>query len=285
MKVDLTDISGFDWPEFSPGLVWLVGAGPGSAGLLTLEALHALQSADVIIHDALIGPAILNFVSSGATLENAGKRGGKASPKQGEITKRLIDLSREGKRVLRLKGGDPFVFGRGGEEAQVLAANGIPFRVTPGVTAGVGGLASVGIPLTHRDVGSSVTFLTGHDETGDLPFSTDWEALAKASPVLIFYMAIRQLRQISAALISAGRDPEEPMAVVSNATLPEMRVLETSLEAAPADVEAAGIKAPAIVCLGRNVLLRQAIDWAALLRGEPARSLDPLRTGNPDFQP
>lgn len=268
-----------DWPVFAPGMVWLVGAGPGDPGLLTLHALNALRQADVIVYDALVDERILTWRKSEADVEYAGKRGGKPSPKQRSISLRLVELARAGKRVLRLKGGDPFVFGRGGEEAQTLVQAGVPIRVTPGITAGIGGLAYAGIPATHRDVNQAVTFVTGHDARGLAPAALDWAALAKGSPVLVIYMAIKHLAQISQSLLDNGRDPAEPVAVISEATLPNQRVLETTLGRAAADVADAGITPPAIVCVGRVALLRQTLDWAAQLEGMAPRALDPLGTG------
>ena len=194
-------------PAFEDGTVWLVGAGPGDPGLLSLLALHALRSASIIVYDALVDDRILSLAGSGAILEYAGKRGGKPSLKQPDISRRLVALAQQGHRVLRLKGGDPFVFGRGGEEALALVAAGIRFRVVPGITAGIAGLAYAGIPLTHRDTNQSVTFITGHDMTGGIPDALDWAALAKGSPMLVFYMAMRQIEQISHELISHGRAP------------------------------------------------------------------------------
>jgi uroporphyrin-III C-methyltransferase len=174
----MRDLPSHDWPELLPGWVWLVGAGPGDPGLLTLHALNALRQANVVVYDALVEPAILDWAPE-AELIYAGKRGGKPSPKQRDISLRLVELAREGKRVLRLKGGDPFVFGRGGEEGQTLVAHGVPIRVVPGVSAGIGGLAYAGIPVTHRDVNQSVTFVTGHDQTGEAPSALDWQAIAR----------------------------------------------------------------------------------------------------------
>ncbi|MEM1298841.1 MAG: uroporphyrinogen-III C-methyltransferase [Pseudomonadota bacterium] len=265
-----------NWPELLPGWVWLVGAGPGDPGLMTLHALNALRQADVVVYDALVEPSILEWVRPGASVEYAGKRGGKPSPKQRDISLRLIDLARDGKRVLRLKGGDPFVFGRGGEEAQTLVSAGIPIRVVPGISAGIGGLAYAGIPVTHRDVNQTVTFLTGHDQTGDAPGAVDWEALARSSPVIVCYMAIKTLPKITAKLIDAGRSPGEPVAVVSNATHGDMAVLDTTLGSAAADVVASGIKPPAIVCIGEVVRMRQVLDWVGQMSGEAPRDLDPL---------
>jgi uroporphyrin-III C-methyltransferase len=264
------------WPDFPTGLVWLAGAGPGDPGLLTLHALNALRQADVIVHDALVDPAILEWRRPGVPAEHAGKRGGKPSPKQRDISLRLVEHARAGRRVLRLKGGDPFVFGRGGEEALTLVQHGIPFRVTPGVSAGVGGLAAAGIPVTHRDVNQVVTFVTGHDQNGRVPSSIDWEALAKGSPVIVIYMAMKHIARIAESLIAAGRDPAEPVTLVSNATLPGQRVLETTLARAAVDVAAAGLEPPAIICIGRVALLRQALDWQGQAAGEAPRSLDPL---------
>lgn len=249
----------FDWPVFAPGWVWLVGAGPGDPGLLTLHALSALRQADVVVYDALVDTRVLNWAKAGALIEHAGKRGGKPSPKQRDISLRLIEHARAGRRVLRLKGGDPFVFGRGGEEALALVAAGIPFRVLPGISAGIGGLGWAGIPITHRDTNQAVTFLTGHDQSGEVPSRLDWEAIAKGSPVIVVYMALRHLDRIAARLIAAGRAPSEPVAVVSRATLPDQRVIETTLEQAAEAVRAAGLEPPAIVCIGAVVALRRAL--------------------------
>ncbi|HXP30637.1 MAG TPA: uroporphyrinogen-III C-methyltransferase, partial [Stellaceae bacterium] len=200
MKLDLD----LDLPPFAPGSVWLVGAGPGDPGLLSLLALHALSAADVVVYDALVDQRILRLARAGAVLDHAGKRGGKRSPQQPDITLKLIRHAGEGRRVLRLKGGDPFVFGRGGEEALALAAANIPFRIVPGITAGVGGLAYAGIPVTHRDTNSAVAFVTGHASDGEVPDGIDWAALAKGAPVLVIYMALKHLDRIAARLMAAG---------------------------------------------------------------------------------
>ncbi len=172
-----------DWPILLPGWVWLCGAGPGDPGLLTLHALNALRQADVIVYDALVGPEILDWANSTAELIYAGKRGGKPSAKQRDISLHLVELAKKGKKVLRLKGGDPFVFGRGGEEAQTLVQHGVPIRIIPGISAGIGGLAYAGIPVTHRDVNQSVTFVTGHDQSGESPSSLNWKAISDGSQV------------------------------------------------------------------------------------------------------
>jgi uroporphyrin-III C-methyltransferase len=228
-------------PALEPGSVWLVGAGPGDPGLLTLLAAKGLAEADVIVHDALVNEDCLKLARPGAMLEYAGKRGGKPSAKQRDISLRLVELARSGKRVLRLKGGDPFVFGRGGEEALMLVQHGIPFRIVPGITAGIGGLAYAGIPVTHRDVNHAVTFLTGHDSSGVVPHAIDWEAIGKGSPVIVMYMAMKHIAQISANLIAAGRSADEAVAFVCNAATPSQQVLETTLGRAAADVEASGL--------------------------------------------
>ena len=265
-----------DWPEFLPGWVWMVGGGPGDPGLVTLHALNALQQADIIIYDALVDQSLLRWARADANVEYAGKRGGKPSPKQRDISHRLIELSRQHKRVLRLKGGDPFVFGRGGEEAQTLVQAGTKLRIIPGISAGIGGLAYAGIPVTHRDVNQSVTFLSGHDRTGLMPSAIDWHAVSKGSQVIVMYMAIKHMPDICEKLLAAGRDPNEPVAVVKNATRADMQVLETTLTKAHDDITRSGIGAPAIVCIGRVALMRQCLDWVGQLEGDPVRDLDPL---------
>ena len=248
-----------------PGWVWLVGAGPGDPGLLSLHALNALGQADVVVYDALVDPRILDLARDGADLVYAGKRGGRPSAEQSDISNRLIALARQGKRVLRLKGGDPFVFGRGAEEALALAGAGIPFRLVPGITAGIGGLAYAGIPATHRDVNSAVTFLTGHQAGGDMPQTLDWEALSKGSPVLVMYMAMKHLGAISERLLAAGRDLTEPVAIISKASTPDQKVVETTLGKCVEDCARANLEPPAIVVIGGVVRLRSALDWLGAL--------------------
>ena len=262
-------------PVFEPGWVWLTGAGPGDPGLVTLHAVNGLEQADVVVHDALVGPEVLAMARPGALLEFAGKRGGKPSPKQADISLRLIQHAKAGLRVLRLKGGDPFVFGRGGEEALALVEAGVPFRVIPGISAGLGGLAQAGIPLTHRETNSAVTFLTGHSVTGEVPDNLNWPALAQGSPAIVLYMALKHLETIAARLIEGGRPPEDPVAVVSRATMAEQRVLETSLGRCAADVRESGIEAPAVVAIGEIVRLRNGLDWLGALSGR-VLTADPL---------
>ncbi|MBL4808316.1 MAG: uroporphyrinogen-III C-methyltransferase [Rhodobacteraceae bacterium] len=244
-------------PIFESGAVWLVGAGPGDPGLLTLHAVNALKQADVIIYDALVNVEVLEWARPDAEQIKLGKRGGMPSPKQAEITAKLIGFAQAGKRVLRLKGGDPYMFGRGGEEALALAAANIPVRVIPGITAGIGGLAYAGIPVTHRDINQSVTFLTGHDHRGLTPGRIDWAAIAKGSGMIVMYMAVKHIGEIATALIAAGRPADDPVTVVKNATMPDMQVLETTLENAARDIAKSGIGSPAIISIGRGNLLRK----------------------------
>lgn len=254
-------------PAFLPGTVWLTGAGPGDPGLLTLLAVKALREADVIVYDALVDDSCLKFAHADAELEYAGKRGGKPSAKQRDISLRLVDLAKQGKRVLRLKGGDPFVFGRGGEEALTLVDHGVDFRIVPGVTAGIGGLAYAGIPVTHREVNHTVTFLTGHDSSGIVPDRIDWEAVGRGSPVIVMYMAMKHMAEIARKLIAAGRKPLEPVAIVCNAATTQQTVHETTLVNADSVIKANGIEPPAIIVLGEVVRLRGGLDWLGALTG------------------
>ena len=246
-------------PNFDRGSVWLVGAGPGDPGLLSVLALHGLACADFVVYDALVDPRILRLARPGATLDHAGKRGGRPSPSQPDISARLIRLAQAGHRVLRLKGGDPCMFGRGGEEALALATAGVPFRIVPGITAGIAGLAYAGIPVTYRETNSAVTFLTGHDSEGDVPGGLDWGAIARGAPVLVLYMASRHLEKIADRLLASGRSPDEPVAIISKATTPAQSVMVSTLG------EIAGttppIQTPAVVVIGEVVRLRAALDW------------------------
>lgn len=268
------------WPTLEPGWVWLCGAGPGDPGLLTLHAVNALRQADVVIYDALVEPGILDWAPQ-AEHVYAGKRGGKPSAVQRDISLRLVDLASDGKRVLRLKGGDPFVFGRGGEEAQTLVQHGVPIRIIPGISAGIGGLAYAGIPVTHRDVNQSVTFVTGHDQSGLTPSSLNWKAIAQGSQVIVIYMGMKHVEQITGALMDAGRPASEPCAVVCAATTGEQKVLETTLGGMAEDIAASTLEPPAILCVGRSVLMRQVLDWQGMLAGDRPRNLDPLGRGRP----
>jgi len=248
-------------PQFEPGWVWLVGAGPGDPGLLTLHAVNALQQADVVVYDALVSEDILKLMRPDAEKRYAGKRGGKPSWKQSDITDTLISLAKEGKRVLRLKGGDPFVFGRGGEEAQALVEQNIAIRIIPGISAGIGGLAYAGIPVTHRDVNHAVTFITGHLAGDQVAEKMDWAAISRGSPVIVIYMAMRKLPIISALLIEAGRAEDDSVAIVTHATTSRQKVLVTTLKQAEHDVLAHGMEPPSIIVIGEVVNLQPILDW------------------------
>jgi uroporphyrin-III C-methyltransferase len=245
------------FPILEPGHVWLAGAGPGDPGLLTLDALAGLAQADVVVHDALVDKRVLALARSGAKLEFAGKRGGKPSPTQADISKRLIALARERRRVLRLKGGDPNVFGRGGEEALALTGAGIPFRVIPGVTAGLAALAAASIPATMRHINQALIFATGQgaaDEHG-----LDWAALARTGQPIVIYMAMHNLAQIVAALKGGGMAGDTPAAVIAAATTAHERVLVSRLDRVVAEAQAAGLEPPAIVVVGNIVRMRERI--------------------------
>jgi uroporphyrin-III C-methyltransferase len=264
-------------PAFEPGSVWLVGAGPGDPGLLSLLALHALHQADVVVYDALVSAEILALARPGARLDYAGKRGGKPSPKQRDISESLIELARKHLRVLRLKGGDPCLFGRGAEEALTLAASNVPFRFVPGITAGLGALTYAGIPMTHRDINSAVTLFTGHDAGGEPPETIDWPALANGAPVLVLYMGLAHLACIAQRLMGAGRGGATPVGIVSKATTPEQRVIETTLADAAADAAAAGLEPPCLIVIGEVVKLRAALDWQAPLEARARAAMEILQ--------
>jgi len=239
-------------PVFAPGHVWLAGAGPGDPGLLTLDALAGLAQADVIVHDALVDARVLALAGEKARLEFAGKRGGKPSATQADISERLIVLARAGERVLRLKGGDPFVFGRGGEEAVALAAAGIPFRVIPGITAGLAALTAACIPATLRGVNRAVIFAAGHGADEDF----DWAPLARSGAPIVLYMVMHNLERIAAALLDAGLAANTPAAVIASAATPNERILVSTLGELAAAVREQKLEPPAIVVIGEIVNAR-----------------------------
>ncbi len=259
-------------PHLQPGWVWLAGAGPGDPGLASLHTLHAIAEADVILIDALANKAMLMLARPDARIIDAGKRGGRPSPSQESISRRLISYARKGLRVLRLKGGDPFVFGRGGEEALALVRANVPFRIVPGVTAGIGGLAYAGIPVTHRDTNQAVTFITGSGASGAAP-DLDWVGIAKGSPTIVLYMARKHAGAIAAKLIKAGRPGDEPAAIISNASLEGQTTMVTRL--AVLGEAAAVADAPAIIVIGENVRLAAGLDWLGALSGR-LLDADPL---------
>ena len=257
----MPDIQIDGMPEFAPGWVWLAGAGPGDPGLLTLHAVNALKQADKVVYDALVSEDILSLVRPDAELFYAGKRGGKPSWNQQDITDKLIELAKTGHRVLRLKGGDPFVFGRGGEEAQALVAADIPFRMIPGISAGVGGLGYAGIPATHRDVNHAVTFVTGHLAGKGQAELLDWASIAKASPVIVIYMAMSRLAVIAELLLQAGRSADEPVAIVTHATTPRQRIATGRLAEAAKLAEQHDLEPPSIIVIGEVVNLAETLNW------------------------
>jgi uroporphyrinogen III methyltransferase / synthase len=271
----------------SEAIVYLVGAGPGDPGLMTRRALALIAEADAILYDRLVPHGALDGARADADLRYVGKRPGDAAMGQESINALLVELASQGRRVVRLKGGDPFVFGRGGEEAEALRAAGIPFEVVPGVTAGVAAPAYAGIPVTHRDLASAVAFVTGHEDPeksskhsaavpdlsqgpkGSAPVPSpsqiesalDWEALARFPGTLVLYMGVRNLGSITDRLVASGRPADEPAAVVERGTLPGQRAVSASLGEIAGRVAEEGLRAPAITIIGRAAGLRETLAW------------------------
>ena len=257
----------------TPPLVYLVGAGPGDPELLTRKAERLLRQADAVVYDRLVGDGILELVPRGATRIYVGKASGAHCLKQAEINDLLVRLARPGRIVVRLKGGDPFIFGRGSEEAIHLAERGIPFEVVPGVTAASGCAAAAGIPLTHRGFATGVRFLTGHCCTGDEP-KLNWASLADPETTLVVYMGLANLRVIRDRLIGEGLPAATPAAAIEDGTMPGQRVVRAPLHALPERVEAAGLEAPVLVVIGRVV---EAMTRAGRSRGDADRAPSPLK--------
>jgi uroporphyrin-III C-methyltransferase/precorrin-2 dehydrogenase/sirohydrochlorin ferrochelatase len=239
--------------------VWLVGAGPGDPGLLTLKAARVLARAEVVVHDHLVAPEILAMVPQRAELIYAGKQRGRHTLTQDKINALLVRLARRGKRVVRLKGGDPFIFGRGGEEAQALARAGIRFEVVPGVTAAAGVAAYAGIPLTHRDLAQACVLVTGSRRRGAAEL--DWKALARPDQTIVVYMGLPGLERISRELIAHGLSPRTPAAIIQQGTTATQRVVAGTLAALPRLAAEAQLRAPTLIVIGRVVRLRKALDW------------------------
>lgn len=237
-------------PALGPGEVWLAGAGPGDPGCLTMAVASGLAQAEVVVHDALVHDDVLSLAPQAERIF-AGKRGGKPSAVQADISATLVALAGAGKRVLRLKGGDPYVFGRGGEEAQALALAGVPFRVLPGVTAGLAGLAAAGIPPTMRGLNKAITLATGHAAgTSD---DLDWQALARTGQPVVVYMGLKSLPLIAGQLLQGGLPPETPAAVIVAATTPEQQVLVSTLGRIAAEAARQNLSTPALVVVGSIV--------------------------------
>jgi uroporphyrinogen III methyltransferase/synthase len=245
----------------STGRVALVGAGPGDPGLMTARALELIATADVILHDRLIPDGALDGARDDAQIVYVGKEGGGDAVPQAETERLLLEHAGAGKLVVRLKGGDPFVFGRGGEEAQTLRAAGVDVEIVPGITAGIAAPAYAGIPVTHRDRASAVAFVTGHEDPGKEDSAIDWEALARFPGTLVFYMGVRRLAEIAERLAAAGRSADEPAAIVERGTLPGQRTLVATLGTIAAEAAAAGIRPPSITLVGSVAGLRDEIRW------------------------
>jgi len=243
------------------GVVYLVGAGPGDPGLMTARSLELIAGADAIFYDRLIPPGALAGARADAELVYVGKQPGVPSVPQEEIGERLIEAAEEGKGVVRLKGGDPFVFGRGGEEGEALREGGVEFEVVPGITAGVAATAYAGIPVTHRDDASAVAFVTGHEDPEKPESALDWEALARFPGTLVFYMGVKRLAENAAALIEAGRDSDEPAAAIERGTMAGQRTVTATLGTIAEAVAREQVKAPALIVVGQVARRREQLGW------------------------
>jgi uroporphyrin-III C-methyltransferase len=241
------------------GKVYLLGAGPGDPGLMTIKGKGLLECADVVVYDALVSPQILLMINPQAEKIHAGKRKGRHSLLQEETTQLLIEKAQTNAIVVRLKGGDPFVFGRGGEEMQGLVNAGVPVEVIPGITAGIAAPAYAGIPVTHREYSSSVTFVTGHEAAGKYRPEVEWKAIARGSETIIIYMGVHNLPHITGELLAAGMSLDTPVALIRWGTRPEQEELIGTLETIVAQIEATGFSAPAIAIIGRVVNLHSIL--------------------------
>jgi uroporphyrin-III C-methyltransferase len=253
---DEPDAAGGD--ERAPGRVYLVGSGPGAPDLLTVRARRLLDEADVVLHDKLPGPAIIDLVPADRR-EDVGKRAGGERTSQEYTNRRMVELARAGKTVVRLKGGDPFVFGRGGEEMEHLAAAGVPFEVVPGLSSAVAGPGAAGIPLTHREHASSVSIVTGHEDPEKEESAVDWEALAATGGTIVVLMGVGTLPDWTAALRAAGMDPDTPVALVERATWPDMAAVTATLGTAAAVRDREEVEPPAIAVVGEVAATRERV--------------------------
>ncbi len=248
-------------PGARPGVVYLVGAGPGDPGLMTARSLELIASADAILYDRLIPEGALGGARADAELIFVGKAPGAVAMEQAETERRMAELALAGRSVVRLKGGDPFVFGRGGEEAETLLDAGVPFEVVPGVTAGIAAAAYAGIPVTHRDDASAVAFVTGHEDPDKEESAIDWPALAAFPGTLCLYMGVKNLPRISERLIASGRSAEEPAAAIERGTQPGQRTVLATTATLPGAVAEAGLRAPAMLVFGAVAARRERLAW------------------------
>jgi len=257
--------TGAAWPATAfgstRGIVYLVGAGPGDPELLTVRAARVMRNVDTVVYDYLVSEAVLALVDRRAERIYAGKRQGCHALSQEEINRLLVTLAGRGKRVLRLKGGDPFIFGRGGEECEFLFAHGVPFEVVPGVTSASGASCYAGIPLTHRDCARAVVFATGHLKDGSADL--DWDALARPQQTVVIYMGITRLAEICRELVTHGASPDLPAAAIERATTAQQRVVAATLATLPERAATAGVRPPALIVVGEVVKLRARLDWLA----------------------
>ncbi len=243
------------------GTVYLVGAGPGDPDLITVKAVECLKQADIVIYDFLAAPKLLRYVREGAETIYVGKKGGDHTLAQDKINELIVKKAQEGHTVVRLKGGDPFIFGRGGEEAEELAQAGISFEIVSGVTSAVAAPAYAGIPLTHRRYNTSVAFITGHEDPTKEQSTIDWSKLATGVGTLVFLMGVKNLPYIAENLVAAGRDPKTPVALVRWGTTPQQITVQGTLNTIVAEVQAAGLKPPAIIIVGEVIELRETLNW------------------------
>ena len=264
--------------HFDKGSVWLVGAGPGDPGLLTVLASEAIKNADIIFYDALINNDILLLSKPNAELRYVGKRASKHSISQIEISNNLIAESKKNKRVLRLKGGDPFIFGRGGEEALALKLSQVPFRVVPGITAGIAGLSYAGIPATHRDFNTSITFISGYGAGGEKPNTLDWKSFTKTSQLIVIYMGFKRICWICKQLILRGRNKNDQIAIISNATTAKQRIFIGALKDYAEEARVVEkIQSPSLLVIGKNVLLSPILSW---FKKEKANNISFIKNEN-----
>jgi uroporphyrin-III C-methyltransferase len=250
-----------------PGHVVLVGAGPGDPDLLTVRAVREIAAADVVFADRLVGKGVMDLIPASAEIVYVGKSKGEHSVPQDEIHRRMIEAAQAGKRVVRLKGGDPFIFGRGGEEVEALREAGVTVDVVPGISSALGAAASMQVPLTHRDVAQSVTFVTGHAALGKEP-DLDWKALARPNQTVVVFMGVGTAGMIAARLIAAGREPSTPVAIIENATRANEIAVFGSLDRAAELIQSSGINGPALLVIGEVVALAKDAPQAPTKRGE-----------------